>query len=83
MRLKRVPISYGLPRNDEELWDARAKLFPNAKSYVLGGCCADLSTLESEQLVCDECRKAEKAWEKENGRDERSKFWHRDSDTSP
>ncbi len=32
MRLKRVPISYGLPRNDEELWDARAKLFPNAKA---------------------------------------------------
>jgi hypothetical protein len=38
MRLTKIPLSYGLPVPDPELWDARAKLFPNSKRYLLGGC---------------------------------------------
>ena len=68
LRPLKVPVYYGLPARDEALWDARAKLFPNSKSFVLGGCIVDLERSESEQLVCDECCKAEKAWKTRNGR---------------
>lgn len=67
LRLSKVPIRYGSQVRDEDLWTARAKLFPNSKSFVLGGCSYDLDRYESEQLVCDECRKAEETWRTRNG----------------
>ena len=57
----KVPIHYGLPVLDEELIEARRKLFPNSKSYVLGGC-TFLDESGSEELVCPECREAEAEW---------------------
>jgi hypothetical protein len=68
MKLLTVPISYGLPPNDEELWLARKKLFPNAKSYVLGGCSVGSAESASEELACEECRDAEKRWFHEHPR---------------
>ena len=62
LRLMEVPVRYGLQPPDEELWAARAKLFPNSKRYVLGGCMVGAIGDDYEDLVCDECRKAENAW---------------------
>ncbi len=79
MRLEKVPVSYGLPKPDPDpdpdLWEACAKLFPNSKSYVLGGCCAG-SLGDYEDWVCAECRKAEARWRrKANWREEPWQHW--------
>ena len=43
------------------------QLFPNAKSYSLGGCVIDFDDpSDQEALVCEECREAEALWRKEN-----------------
>ena len=68
MRLTKIPLSYGLPARDQELWDARAALFPNVKSYLLGGCVVG-SEEETEDWVCSACREAEQAWMLKNGRE--------------
>ncbi len=68
MRLTKIPLSYGLPAPDPELWDARGKLFPNSKRYLLGGCIVGSSGYETKDWVCHECRKAERAWMRKNGR---------------
>ena len=62
LHLRSVPVTYGRPVPDPELWEARKKLFPNAKSFVLGGCCVGSMGDEYEDWVCSECRKAEAKW---------------------
>lgn len=62
MKPDTVPLAYGLPPKDEELWEARATLFPNANSYRLGGCIVGSSGYSTETLACQQCRDAERAW---------------------
>jgi hypothetical protein len=67
-KLKRtkVPISYGMPGYDKAS-AVREQLFPNAKSYVLGGCVIDFfNPSHQDAMVCEECREAEASWRKEN-----------------
>jgi len=52
LRRKKVPVSYGLPVPDSDEMEARTKLFPDSKSYVLGGCCAGSIGWEYEDWVC-------------------------------
>jgi len=76
LRRQMVPVSYGLPVRDPDLWEARAKLFPNAKSFVLGGCCVGSMGYDYEDWVCSECRKAEAKWRrKANWREEPWQHW--------
>jgi len=71
LSLKKVPLTYGLPVPDPDLWEALAKLFPNAKSFLLGRCCVGSSGYETEAWVGGECRKAEARWRrKANWREE-------------
>lgn len=53
-----VPIHYGLPYIDDELIEARNKLFPNANTSVMGGCIFEDEN-EMELLVCEKCREVE------------------------
>ena len=69
LELMRVPVSYGLPARDDFLAEARSKLFPNSRRYVIGGCIAGAIGDLSEEFVCNECREAETKWRKENGRE--------------
>ena len=61
-----VPVRYGLPLYD----DARCvadRLFPNANSYLPGGCVVDASSpRQIRGFVCIDCRKAEIAWREQN-----------------
>ena len=66
-----APIRYGLPPAPPVGYlEAQDKLFPNAVSFVLGGCILDDA---NEQTVsyCPLCREAERAW---IGRPERNWF---------
>ena len=66
LKRKKVPISYGLPPYDEA-WAVEKQLFPNAKSYVLGGCLVDFDDPSDQYaFVCEECREAEGVWRREN-----------------
>jgi hypothetical protein len=62
LKLIEVSVSYGLPFFDEEELESRSNLFPNAKSFVLGGCDIESAPNRSEVLFCDKCREAEKDW---------------------
>lgn len=62
MKPQTVPLIYGLPVRDEELIEARSKLFPNARSYFIGGCVVGSGGYETETFVCEQCRTAERAW---------------------
>ncbi len=68
MKRMMLPLSYGLPPRDEELREARARLFPHAWTYLLGGCVVDMDRPEAEALVCEECRSAEREWRRSNPR---------------
>ena len=66
LKRKKVPIRYGLPPYDEAL-AVKEQLFPNAKSYFLGGCVIDFdSPSHQNAMVCEDCREAEVLWRKEN-----------------
>lgn len=66
LKKKEVPIRYGMPAYDAAT-EVREELFPNAKSYFLGGCMVDFDNPTSEnEFVCEECREAEPQWRKEN-----------------
>ena len=72
LQLMRVPVLYGLPVHDdaaEALIKARGALFPNSKTHVLGGCTLGMIGREIEELVCIDCRWAEKEWAEANDRD--------------
>ena len=58
-----VPISYGLPPAPPRgYYEAMDEFFPNANSFVLGGCVISLDEISSKELFCSACRVAEKAW---------------------
>jgi hypothetical protein len=62
-----VPIAYGLYRFDESERDARKKDFPNACSFVLGGCVIRPSSPRYQTVeFCPTCRAAERAWFEEH-----------------
>ena len=70
LELTQVPVSYGLPRFDKPLVEARMTLFPNSRMSVNGGCTFDSdSSSTAEEYVCRECRQAESQWRKENNRE--------------
>ena len=76
LRRQMVPLRYGLQALDPDLCEARAKLFPNAKTFLLGGCWAGSMGYEYEDWVCAECRKAEARWRrKANWREEPWQHW--------
>lgn len=58
-------ISYGFVMKNEDVAEAKRRLFPNACSRVLGGCMIEDET-EAEVLYCDSCRRAETEWKDEN-----------------
>lgn len=57
----KIPIRYGLFDTDAELEKARKILFPNAYSFVSGGCEIQNED-EPTEFVCEECRKEEAEW---------------------
>ena len=63
----KADVQYGLIKVNEKIIEARNKLFPNAKSKVLGGCVPDKNINILKVLFCEECRKVETAWKTSNG----------------
>ena len=62
---KSVKITYGLIRLTKEYLEAKKTLFPNAGSYVLGGCrVGDEKVIEMK--FCQMCFDAEINWSSEN-----------------
>lgn len=62
-----VPLRYGLIRFTPEYLEARPRLFPNARSFMLGGCMLtpDRPT-RTEVYFCPKCREAQSAWARGN-----------------
>jgi hypothetical protein len=59
-------IAYGLYDFDERHWAHKMSLFPNANSWVVGGCISgDLDTTQVE--FCEQCRRAEDIWQQTKG----------------
>ncbi len=70
LKAMKVRVIYGSPLQTDDfkaLVEARSKLFPNARSHVLGGCTLGSIGPDYEALVCSECRKAEKKWRAKTG----------------
>ena len=59
-----VPISYGLPR-DQEYAEARKTQFPKADEPYLGGCCVGPKK-RARVSVCPKCNKARDEWREAN-----------------
>ena len=57
-----APIAYGLIRFDRAYLKARKRLFPNSRSFVLGGCVVSLEDRKAAVRYCPRCREAERAW---------------------
>jgi hypothetical protein len=58
-----VPIRYGLIRFSKEFLEAQQRLFPNSRSFVLGGCRVGPGQPKTKELrYCPQCRLAEHAW---------------------
>jgi hypothetical protein len=60
-----APIRYGLIRLDKQYLRAQKTSFPNAKSFLLGGCRVG-THVTADVRFCPECRKAREAWCLEN-----------------
>ncbi|HQU82962.1 MAG TPA: hypothetical protein PKY59_07560 [Pyrinomonadaceae bacterium] len=58
---KKVPIRYGLYDPEPELDEAKRILFPNAHTYISGGCEIQ-DEYQAEIKVCNECLKDEAEW---------------------
>ena len=62
-----VEIRYGLIRFSKEYMDVSDSLFPNAFEFKMGGCFVDPNNPKTRIVeYCNECRKAEKDWLKNN-----------------
>ena len=63
LRKGEVPVAYGLflPENAKNQ-QARQRLFPNANTVSLGGCCVDADKLTDRVLYCPLCRVAQEEW---------------------
>ncbi len=58
-----VPVRYGLIRFSADYIAAKNELFPNAKSFVLGGCIVSPTNAKTRNVkYCPQCRAAESAW---------------------
>jgi hypothetical protein len=58
-------IAYGLFDFDERYWADKKELFPNANSWVVGGCIS--SDVDVAQVdFCPRCREAEGVWSQMN-----------------
>lgn len=67
LRKDRVDIIYGLMGFQKGYWQARKKLFPNANSYIGGGCVVETdSPRYAEVLYCVHCRKAAGKWARQH-----------------
>lgn len=68
-----VPIRYGFPAGPPVgYFEAERSLFPNAKSFMIGGCLVGNNKSSQRVRYCPECREAESAWTSQNETDE---FW--------
>jgi len=62
-----VTIRYGLIRHSDAYLKARAKLFPNANSFAVGGCYVSETFPKTATVsYCPECRLAEQAWNEQD-----------------
>ncbi len=62
LEMAEVPLRYGLQMEDPAS-EVELDLFPNARSYALGGCVfPDEPEPRNMQPVCMECRAAERRW---------------------
>lgn len=60
---EQVPVRYGLFRFPADYLRAQEEQFPNAYSFVLGGCRVSPANPTTRKVsYCPECRAAEKAW---------------------
>jgi hypothetical protein len=58
-----VPVRYGLIRFSADFIQAKRAHFPNAYSFVLGGCLVSLTNPKTRKVgYCPRCREAEKEW---------------------
>jgi hypothetical protein len=58
-----VSIRYGLFRFSPEFREAQSTLFPNARSFVLGGCRVSPNNPKQRDVkFCPKCREAEQSW---------------------
>lgn len=62
LKKDQVKIRYGLLYIPAGRYEAREKSFPNANSYVSGGCIVQEEKSE-EVVYCDKCREAERIWD--------------------
>lgn len=60
-----APIRYGLLFIPDDYIKARKKLFPNANTFVAGGCIVGFRE-RTELEFCTLCREAEENWKIEN-----------------
>ncbi len=62
-----VPLRYGLIRFTREYLEAQLRLFPNARSFMLGGCRLPPNPQKLTKVsYCAKCREAQAAWAAEN-----------------
>jgi hypothetical protein len=60
---EQVPIRYGLLRLSPEFRKAQSGIFPNSRSFVLGGCRVSPDNPKQQDVeFCPKCREAEQRW---------------------
>jgi hypothetical protein len=60
-----VSIQYGLVRLSPEFRKSQSTLFPNARSFVLGGCRVSPNNPKQKDVkFCPKCREAEQGWDR-------------------
>ena len=71
-RLDRVPSVYGrLLIPPREYAEAEKRLFPNANTYVWGGCCTYPGIPQIQTVYyCPDCRRAREAWQRQTAHEQ-------------
>jgi hypothetical protein len=65
-----VKVRYGLIRFPEDYLGAKKHFFPNAHSFVLGGCRVSPTNPKVRKVrYCPRCREGEKAWHEAHPRE--------------
>ena len=64
LRYDRIPVRFGMPPGPpDKYFESKEALFPNAKTWEMGGCVMGLESEHSSGVYyCSECRVAEKEW---------------------
>jgi hypothetical protein len=66
---EQVAIRYGLVRLSPEFRKAQSAIFPNSRSFVLGGCRVSPNNPKQKDVTfCPKCREAEQRWNLLSGR---------------